>query len=369
MKPVTVPNCLALMFMWLATACHGNDENSGVVSKGESLSHGVVLQYHHIDTTTPRITSTSPDEFRNHLAFIKQSGIEVWPLSKLVSAIQGPVPTADHPIQVVAITFDDAYHSIYETAYPILREHGFPFTVFVATEPVEAARAGFMSWEQLKEMAAHGATIANHTHTHAHLIRLHEGESTDDWLQRVEHEITTAQKLIEHHLGDAPKLFAYPYGEYSPEVLEVVERLDFVGFGQQSGALGPALNPTIYPRFPFGGAYNNLDQFKTKVMTLPLPISTTGVDPIIKDDLTPTITLNFTESDLRLSELTCYTPGGAKAVLARQDSTIRAHATTPVPVGRSRYNCTMPSRDGKRFYWYSQLWIRPQPDGSWYPEP
>jgi len=30
----------------------------------------------------------------------------------------------------------------------------------------------------------------------------------------------------------------------------------------------------------------------------------------------------------------------------------------PLGVGRSRYNCTMPSKENGRYYWFSKLWLR-----------
>jgi len=29
----------------------------------------------------------------------------------------------------------------------------------------------------------------------------------------------------------------------------------------------------------------------------------------------------------------------------------------PLGVGRSRYNCTMPSKENGRYYWFSKLWL------------
>ncbi|MDZ7686212.1 MAG: polysaccharide deacetylase family protein [Gammaproteobacteria bacterium] len=95
-------------------------------------SAGVVLQYHHVDTESPRITSTSPSEFKSHMAYLAEQEFEIWPLPELIAQVRAGEPT---PAKVAAITFDDAYDSIYETAYPILKQYGWPFTIFVATEP------------------------------------------------------------------------------------------------------------------------------------------------------------------------------------------------------------------------------------------
>ncbi len=352
---------LPVLLLSLAAACHAEP----ATDTSNTRSAGVVLQYHHVDDSTPRITSTTPDEFRAHMAYLAERQFEIWPLPKLIDTVRAGEPT---PERVAAITFDDAYDSIYDTAFPILQDYGWPFTVFVATEPVVLGSRGYLSWEKLKEMAEAGVTIANHTHTHAHLLRRLENETESEWLARIENELTTAQQLLEENIGPTPKLFAYTYGEYDPSVVEVVEKLGFVGFGQQSGAIGPDLQFAVLPRFPFGGIYNAIGPFRTKVNTLPMPIEPIVLDPMIKDDLTPSLTLQFTQENLRLHQLVCYTPGGGTATLERNGLTVEVTNDRPVPVGRSRYNCTMPAY-GNRFYWFSQLWIRKRDDGTWYPEP
>jgi len=330
-------------------------------------SHGVILQYHHVSDETPPITSISPAQFEAHLAWLASNAFEVWPLERLVDTVRVGKPTPD---RVVAITFDDAYRSIYTTALPLLRRHGWPFTIFVSTEFVGANPDQYLSWDELKEMKAAGATIANHTHSHTHLLRRLDGESAEQWRARITADIARAQDLIRKHLGDAPALFAYPYGEYDGAVIEILESLGYTAFGQQSGAFGPAARFTLLPRFPMGGNYSGLESFATKMQTLPLPIEAVLTEPLVDGDTTPALELTFTREGLRFHQLACYGPDGNPTPLMRTSgTTFVAQSEVPVPVGRSRYNCTMPSAEADRYYWFSQLWIRKNPDGSWYPEP
>ena len=50
---------------------------------------------------------------------------------------RGDLPRGDS----VALTFDDGYRDNYEKAFPILKNHGCPATIFVATEPLETGQA------------------------------------------------------------------------------------------------------------------------------------------------------------------------------------------------------------------------------------
>ena len=54
---------------------------------------GVFLLYHHIDTTTPAVTSTTPDDFDAHLEWLAVNDFTVWPASKLIAGLRaGSVP-------------------------------------------------------------------------------------------------------------------------------------------------------------------------------------------------------------------------------------------------------------------------------------
>ena len=54
----------------------------------------------------------------------------------------------------MVITIDDGYESTYRHAFPILKRHGFPATVFVYTDFLGGGDA--LTWPQLQEMSASG---------------------------------------------------------------------------------------------------------------------------------------------------------------------------------------------------------------------
>lgn len=337
----------------------------------------VILQYHHISDTTPAATSTSPKRFAGHLDYLAENGFEVVPLIELVQALKRGRSLPD---KVVAITFDDGYSSIYDVAFPMLKSRGWPFTVFVNSQPHDNQLPNFLSWEQMRTMAAAGATIANHTRSHSHLLRRLEGEDKGAWEARVTREIDGAEDRIQQKIGKSHKYLAYPYGEYNRDLLELMERLGYTGFGQQSGPLASHSSLQALPRFPFGGRYGDSDDFAVKVNSLPLPLVTEATntrwlrsqaEPL--DDLVLPVSVDrpllalLLAPGFTLTSLRCFASGQGQIPLTFQQQWAFAQAKSPLPVGRSRYNCTAPSNKKGRFYWYSQLWIRKLPDGSWYP--
>jgi len=327
----------------------------------------VVLQYHHISEETPASTSTSPERFAMHLDYLQEAGFDVVPLQDLVDLLRAGKPLPD---RTAAITFDDGYISIYETAWPLLKEKGWPFTVFVNTEPHDRNSPLFMSWDQLREIKAGGATIANHGVSHQYLLKRQAGQDEAGWKAWVAAEITDAEKRITAEIGDPVKLFAYPFGEYNNAVLEIANSLGYTGFGQQSGPLATFSDLRALPRFPFGGTYGDAQDFATKVNTLPMPLAVDAqpirlesADGQPLDDVLlegsgarPVMVMQF-EEGFDAGRVNCFVSGQGPAPIRVEKDRIFVQAEQPLTSGRSRYNCTAGSGQAGRFYWYSQPWV------------
>jgi peptidoglycan/xylan/chitin deacetylase (PgdA/CDA1 family) len=331
---------------------------------GESF---VVLLYHHVAEDTPRITSVTPAEFEAHLDYLDDNGFQVWPLERAVEALEGGESVPD---RTIAITFDDAYTDIRTNAVPLLEERGWPYTVFVATKAVDEGQGGIMDWDELRELQQRGATLANHTHTHDHLIRRHEGESESAWLARVREDIETAARRLREETGMDNDLFAWPYGEYNLALDELAQDLDLVAFTQASGAVGALQDRQRLPRFPVAGNYASIEDLADKLSALPLPV--TGQEPKEPerpaDDRRPMLEFEVAEGPFDMRRLTCFVSGQGSvepSVSGNGPHSVRLQAPRPLPAGRSRYNCTVPAEAEDRFYWYSHPWFIPKPNGEW----
>ncbi len=321
------------------------------------LTHAlVILQYHHVDATTPAVTSVSPEVFREHMALLDAQDMNV---VNLEEAMQLVLAGEKLPERAVAITFDDAYLSVYENAWPELKKRGWSFTMFTSTDPVDKGYADMMSWDQLREIKAGGAVIANHTRTHPYLLEVPEGQSQKDWWRD---EIQHAEKRIKEETGASTRMFAYPYGEYSLDMAEWLSDKGYIAFGQQSGAVGSSAHPQVIARFPASGIYANVDTLKTKLLSLPFTVSPDQVrDPVLTDN-PPQLKLEFVIDDFRPAQVQCYAAGVGEMDIAKETSgdtlTVTMQQSSAITAGRGRYNCTAPSiSQPGRFYWYSQLWV------------
>ncbi len=320
----------------------------------------VILQYHHISSATPRSTSVTPDEFKAHMDYLRDHDFTVLPLMTVLTALQ----TGDAlPAKPAVITFDDAYVSVYKTAFPLLRDYGWPFTVFVPSGLVGSNPGLYSSWSQLREMAGQGATLANHSVSHAYFLERLTGEDDTNWLARIEKEIVDAEAKILAETGQSHKVHAYPYGEYDPAIEALVERLGFIGLGQHSGPINATSDFAALPRFPFSGIYAPVRTFAPKVESLAFDLRQIEPAGPITDAVRPSAVLEFT-GNYRWDALACYVNDRRMQVEPVEGAGKRFRVTPSSDLGgrRFRYNCTAPGRDG-RYFWYSVPWFNPsQPD-------
>lgn len=327
-----------------------------VPAQDAAPASAVILQYHHVSTTTPRVTSVSPDEFRQHLEYLRDNGFTVLRLEEVVQTLRNGGALPD---KTAAITFDDGYRNNYDTAFPLLREFGYPFTLFVASGLVGSNAQLYLNWDQLREMAAAGATIANHGIAHPYLLERTPDEDDAAWLQRNEREILGAETEIEKQTGQSHKLFAYPYGEYDRAIQDLVARLGFVGIGQHSGPVNASADFTALPRFPFSGIYAAMNTFAVKMHTLAFEVKLLSPASPVTDLQTPEAVLDF-NGDYRFDALNCFNNNERMQVTVEnaEEQQYRVTPLVPNTARRFRYNCTAPASDG-RFYWYSITWVNP----------
>ena len=124
----------------------------------------------------------------------------------------------------------------------------------------------------------------------------------------------------------------------TPELRQLIEDMGYVGFGQQSGAVGPLSDFTRLPRYPMAGSYSDMPQFRTKINTKPLPVKQQVPDSTLidEDNLKPELELTVATESFQKKQLRCYASGqGEIAVEWLDDDKTRfiTSATRPLPVG------------------------------------
>ena len=316
----------------------------------------VAFIYHRFGEDSIPSTSVSLAQFDAHLDHLARDGFKVWTLDRIVAALQEGTAL---PPKVVAITMDDGFESVYSGAYPRLKAHGFPFTVFLNTDAIDNTLAGYLTWALVMEMAANGARFANHSATHDRIWKRRDGEDAARWSARIRDDIGRAQRRLQAELGaetnESPRLYAFPYGEYDSASVELVHQMRYVTIGQHSGAISVLGAPAL-PRFPMSDRYATLEEFAQKALTRALPVETLApLDPRIgRGANPPTLTLRLPDESWR-DRISCYY-NGERMPVAWSGRELSVKAPRSLDPGHSRYNCTGRDAQGQ-WYWHSQPWL------------
>jgi len=352
--PLLLTACLVA---GMASCSRATETDKGRFSAStEHGGHAVITIYHHVDENTPASTSLSPAQFQEQMEYLRDNNFEVWHLDRLLDALQHQQPV---PERTAAITFDDGYISIYETAFPLLQELDFPWTLFLSTEPIDNNQHGYMNWDQVREMSDAGVIIANHMVTHPHMIDPLPGESAADRIARLRTELLEAERRIEQETGQAHRLLAYPYGEYDEAVMAMVEEEGFIGLAQNSGAVGYDSDMLALPRFPLAGIHASMNTVPTKLNSLAFTVEHKEPRSPITDSRRPAVELQLS-GDFDPSQLACYAGTETLTIewLDRDAGLFRIQPEQEFNSRRFGYNCTAPRGGENRFYWFSKFWTR-----------
>lgn len=277
------------------------------------------------------------EQFEAHLAEITSGGWSVLPLSEALAALR---ERRALPERSLAITIDGTHESVFLEAWPRLKRAGLPATVFVATNALDRAIPGYMTWAQLREMAESGIEIGSLTVAHPHLA--------DQTPARVAEELAQARRRIAEEIGRPAAFFAYPYGEWNAEVRNaVVGSGHMAAFGQQSGVVHAGSDWWALPRFPMNEAQGGMTRFLVAINALPLPV--TGLEPAdpALGNARPEIRFTVEPAVGSLERLACFASNEAGPLdLDVFDRRVTIKFARDLPVGRTRINCTVPGPDG-----------------------
>ena len=183
-------------------------------------------QFTHDELSIPIITyhkfcqGESTDEytinighFKQQMDYLKKNDYRVITVAQLLECIENNF----FPDKPVVITIDDGYKSVYTLAFPILKEYGFPATLFLYTDFLNNG-SNQLSWLEIKEMVATGMEVGSHTISHTNLLNQRQNESYLDYIDRIKKEIVLSKTILERNTGCSVLSFAYPYGVYSEEI-------------------------------------------------------------------------------------------------------------------------------------------------------
>ncbi len=275
--------CAGVFAAWAQTSSPGSPAEKENRSAGQpSLSGGdpTIFIYHHFGDKRYPTTNVSEENFREQMRYLAENGYQVLPLAEVVRSLRARLPL---PAKAAVITIDDGYRSIYTVAWPILKSHGFPFTVFLYVEGIEKKYSNYLSWDEIREMQAAGVDFQDHSFSHQRLADWPLDWSEQKYREWIRADLARGVALLSERLGRRPRFFAIPYGEYNAIVREEAEVMGYDAvFTQDPGALSNATDPFLVPREPIlGKEWSTLAHFVKVLGRSDLPVAglTPGISP------------------------------------------------------------------------------------------
>jgi len=201
-----------------------------------------ILTYHSVDDSGS-VVSIDEAAFRRHVRWLASGRVRVTGVTELLD-----LPTSADGI---ALTFDDGFANFASVAWPLLRDHGLPATLFIATDFVgrsnDWARRGhaiprlpLLDWDEIGRLAEEGVAIGSHSRTHPDLRALPEVVLAE--------EIEGAASRIRSEVGTAPTVFAYPFGLLDDAAVAAVRSAHALACTAELRALRDHEDPCRVPR-------------------------------------------------------------------------------------------------------------------------
>ncbi len=302
--------------------------------------------YHRFNENKYPSTNIRLDIFLQHIQLIKNLNYEFIHPNEFQEKFDVPKKK-----KKILLTVDDAFQSFYDIAWPYLKENKIPFILFVSTEPV--GNKGYMTWDQIKEINKESfALIGHHSHTHEYLIE----KSNKDFIQDIE----KANMIFNEKIGYVPKLFSYPFGEYSEFMKNYISKNFRYAFGQHSGVIDVNKEKFQLPRFPINENYGEIERFKSIIKTYPLEYK--SLSPIEKkiseQNNPPTFSVEFFNDQNNITNIICYSNEGGKwekSNMVFKKNILSIKFREAFHPRRGRVNCSL--NDNGKWRWFGTQFI------------
>ncbi|HZM15373.1 MAG TPA: polysaccharide deacetylase family protein [Candidatus Krumholzibacteria bacterium] len=193
-----------------------------------------VLAYHKVGTPELGGTWCTRRQFAAHLDALRGAGVRGIDTdtfaARLEAVIAAHAATESAPRRAaseggaaseVLLTFDDAFASFAEHAWPELQVRRHPVLLFVISDfvgqrarwdlPLPGRRRPHLDWPSLRALAAAGVEFGSHSAQHRDLRRL-----TDAALQQ---ELAGSRQQLEDALGVGVRTVSYPFGRCDERVI------------------------------------------------------------------------------------------------------------------------------------------------------
>lgn len=258
---------IALIFSFFISAClwAQNEPASPTPPAAAELpsipdddSRVSVLGYHDFSVsakeTAMRIHTS---KFRKQMETLRQLGIAVISMDDFIAWKKGEKSI---PSQAVLLTFDDGWRSVYTDAFPILKELGYPFTLFLYKNYVDGGGKA-LTISMIEEMIQAGATIGSHSVSHPYpvSIKAYRKKGADPYDAFLRKEMGESKRFLEAKFNVKVTSYCYPGGFYTEEMLPLAKEFGYYhNFTVLPGKVKQSTPNDMVPRYMILGNYDKI---------------------------------------------------------------------------------------------------------------
>ena len=193
------------------------EQNNQILGIQEGLNLPIIM-YHYIDYASnleegERRLSVAPSTLEAAIRQLQQDKVSFHYVRDIPQLMK-----QKNPGKVVFLTFDDGYDDFYTQVLPILKKYRVKATLYVINNYI--GRKGFLNRQQLNTIIESGLVeVGAHTLDHSYLKTLSKKAALE--------EILASKQGLERELGVEVQTFAYPFGAYSADTVELVKQASF----------------------------------------------------------------------------------------------------------------------------------------------
>jgi len=220
------------------------------VQPGLAAEKFISIVYHDIPEKPAVDDDNARSDFVKQLEFFRTHGYQFISPQDVMAASKGQRKL---PEKAILLTFDDAYLSFYKFVFPVLKLYRYPAVLSVVNSWIEGKQPSFyagkkfMTWDQVREVAASGlVTIASHSnaihkfdkcnpqgneeeapYTFIYNPQTKKYETDSEFRARIRDDLKKSLASFEKELHFRPTIMTWPYGAYNELGLEEAKKLGF----------------------------------------------------------------------------------------------------------------------------------------------
>ena len=229
-----------------------------------------VLAYHKVGTAELGGTWCGAGQFSSHLDALQSAGYHTVGTAAFQAALAAlrstgrstgdppesssgwsEIPASSSKQRQVLLTFDDAFESFADRAWPALEQRSMQALLFVVTDfvgrpaswdlPLPGRRVRHLPWSALRELVDAGVEIGSHSARHLDMRRL----SSLQLVQELEH----SRRTLEDRLGVGIRAFSWPFGRWNHPCCEAARQSGYqLGFAMSPQGRNDQFNDMAIPR-------------------------------------------------------------------------------------------------------------------------